>query len=403
MCGRDGSLDGMMQESADIVIIGGGIVGLMTARYLALEGADVMLLEAGDLGAAASGANAGSIHLQIPYPEFADHGEEWARAYRPCLRFLGQSLALWAALPEEIGADLGVRLTGGIVVARTESQMDLIRAKAGVEAEAGVRTEILGRDDLLKRAPYLSTEVVGGGYCRREGKADPLRVTPVLACAAARAGVRISTHTRVSDIAVAKGGHVVVTSSGEVRAGRIVNAAGAAAGRIGAMIGTALDIRGFPLQVTVTEPVAPMIPHLVYSAAGKLSLKQVANGGCVIGGGWPARERADGVLVTDPRSLAGNMGVAADIVPALARARALRSWTAWVNGTPDWRPILGEDPNLPEVIHALFPWVGFSAAPMTARVAADLALGRPSPVALRGLSLLCDQTERHAALPAAAC
>ena len=380
----------MRRESADVAIIGGGIVGLMTARLLALEGADVMLIEAGDLGAEASGANSGSIHLQIQYPEFAAYGEDWAYAYRPCLGFLKQSLALWEALPEELGADLGVKLPGGIIAARTDAQMDLIAAKARIEAEAGVETEILGRDDLLKRAPYLSPETVGGGYCRLEGKANPLQVMPALACAAARAGARIVTHTRVSDIASVQDGHVVVTTCGEVRTGRIVNAAGAAAGRIGAMIGTALDIRGFPLQVTVTEPVAALIPHLVYSAAGKLSLKQVANGGCVIGGGWPAQERADGVLVTDPGSLAGNMGVAAEVVPALARIRALRSWTAWVNGTSDWRPILGEDPNCPGVIHALFPWVGFSAGPMTARVAADLALGRPSPVALRGLSLLYD-------------
>ena len=383
-------MDVMTRESADIVIIGGGIVGLMTARLLALEGADVMLLEAGDLGAEASGANAGSIHLQIQCPEFAAYGEDWARAYRPCLDFLKRSQALWTDLPEQLGADLGVRLAGGIIAARTDAQMDLISAKAAIEAEAGVETEILDRDDLLKRAPYLSPEVVGGGHCRLEGKADPLQVMPALARAAVRAGARIATHSRVSDIAPARGGHVVVTACGEVQTGRIVNAAGAAAGRIGAMIGTALDIKGFPLQVTVTEPVAALVPHLVYSAAGKLSLKQLANGGCVIGGGWPARERADGVLVTDPGSLAGNMGIAAEVVPAMARVRALRSWTAWVNGTPDWRPILGEDPNHPGVIHALFPWVGFSAGPMTARVAADLALGRSSPVALGGLSLLCD-------------
>ena len=379
-----------MQESADIVIIGGGIVGLMTARYLALEGADVLLLEAGDLGAEASGANAGSIHLQIPYPEFVAYGEDWARAYRPCLGFLRQSLALWTGLPDELGVDLDARFAGGIIAAWTGAQMDHIRAKADIEAEAGVETELLDRDGLLERAPYLSPVAVGGGFCRLEGKANPLRTIPVLARAAACAGARIVTRTRVSDIAPVRGSHAVVTTRGEVRTGRIVNAAGAAADRIGAMIGTALDISGFPLQVTITEPVAAMIPHLVYSAAGKLSLKQVANGGCVIGGGWPARERADGVLVTDPESLAGNMGVAVRVVPALARARALRSWTAWVNGTPDWRPILGEDPGHPDVIHALFPWVGFSAAPMTARVAADLALGRPPPVALRGLSLLCD-------------
>ena len=379
-----------MREKADIVIIGGGIVGLMTARYAALEGADVSLLEAGDLGAEASGANAGSIHLQVQYPEFVAYGEDWARAYQPCLRFLKQSLALWTDLPGELGADLGVTLSGGIIVARTEAQMERIRAKSAIEAEAGIETVILGRAELLALAPYLSPDAIGGGYCRREGKANPLLVTPVLAREAIRAGATIETRTRVMGIAPDGSGYALATTRGSIRAGRIVNAAGAAAGQIGAMVGTPLDIKGFPLQVTVTEPVEELIPHLVYSASGKLSLKQLAHGGCVIGGGWPARKRADGTLVIDPASLSANMGIAVDVVPAISRAGILRSWTAWVNGTPDWRPILGEDRNAPGVIHALFPWVGFSAGPMTARVAADLALGRPSPVGLDRLSRLND-------------
>jgi glycine/D-amino acid oxidase-like deaminating enzyme len=156
------------------------------------------------------------------------------------------------------------------------------------------------------------------------------------------------------------------------------------------MLGVNIEIDGFPLQVTVTEPVAPLIPHLVYSAAGKLSLKQAANGGCIIGGGWPAARRADGTLATDPTSLTGNMGVAADVVPKLGQIRAVRSWTAWVNGTPDWRPILGEVPGQSGFFLALFPWVGFSAAPMTAQVTADLVLGRQSSTSLKGISVLAD-------------
>jgi glycine/D-amino acid oxidase-like deaminating enzyme len=136
--------------------------------------------------------------------------------------------------------------------------------------------------------------------------------------------------------------------------------------------------------------VAPLIPHLVYSAAGKLSLKQVANGGCIIGGGWPARQRPGGDLATDPRSLTGNMAMAAGVVPAMASARALRSWTAWVNGTPDWRPIIGEAPGCPGFYLALFPWVGFSAGPMTARIVADLVLGRAPAIPLKGISVLAD-------------
>ena len=379
-----------MRQSADIVIVGGGIVGLMTALNVAQEGADALLIEAGDLGAQASGANAGSIHLQIQYPEFVAYGRSWARAYRPCLALLKQSLALWRALPEALGVDLGVSLEGGLVVATTDAQMRHIADKAAIEAEAGVETRILDREDLLALAPYLSPEAVGGGFCALEGKANPLRVTPVLAGAATRAGALLMTHTRVKQIATEPHGYTVTTTRGKIRASRIVNAAGASAGEIGVMLGTELDIRGFPLQVTVTEPMADLIPHLVYSASGKLSLKQLTNGGFVIGGGWSAQERADGTLVTDPRNLAGNMSMAAGVVPAVAQTRALRSWAAWVNGTPDWRPILGEDPNAPGVIHALFPWVGFSAGPITARIAGDLALGRAPPVPLQGVSALYD-------------
>jgi sarcosine oxidase, subunit beta len=68
---------------ADVAVIGGGIAGLMCAWNLAEDGADVVLLEAGELGAQASGANAGSIHLQLQYPEFVAYGEGWARAYVP--------------------------------------------------------------------------------------------------------------------------------------------------------------------------------------------------------------------------------------------------------------------------------------------------------------------------------
>ncbi|PWJ17039.1 NAD(P)/FAD-dependent oxidoreductase [Jannaschia seohaensis] len=380
----------MTRDTVDVAIIGGGIVGLMTARHLLAEGLSVALVEAGDLGAAASGANAGSLHLQVQYPEFISLGEGWARAYIPCLRFLKASLAMWAELEEALGAPLGVGQRGGLIVAKTEEQMSRIAAKARIEAEAGVVTDVLDRTQLRELAPYLAPDAIGGGFCAEEGKANPLLVTPALAGAVTRAGARVLTGTRVTGLAPVQGGFVLATDKGPIACERVVNAAGAAAGRIGEMVGTPLAIGGFPLQVTVTEPVGPIVPHLVYSAAGKLSLKQLANGGCVIGGGWAAQERADGGLTLNPARFAGNMAMAARVVPALTQARALRSWTAWVNGTADWRPILGEDPGTPGLVHALFPWVGFSAGPMTARVAADLTLGRAPSMPLEGVSHLYD-------------
>ncbi len=374
----------------DIVVIGGGIAGLMTAWYLAREGARVALLEAGDLGTQASGANAGSLHLQIQYPEFVKYGKDWARAYAPTLRFLEASIAMWQDLGREVGEDLDVKLGGGIVVAREPEQMRQIEAKARIEASVGIETRILDRDELRGIAPYLSDKAIGGGFCAGEGKANPLRATPAIARAAATAGAVLYREMPVTGVEGREGAFTVTTPFGTFCADKIVNTAGAKAAEIAAMLGMQIDLGGFPLQVTVTEPVAPLIPHLIYSAAGKLSLKQAANGGCIIGGGWAAHVREGGGLATNPVNFAGNMAMAAGVVPHLAHARTIRSWTAWVNGTPDWRPIIGEAPGIPGFYLALFPWVGFSAGPLTARVIADLVIGRAPSIDLNGISVLAD-------------
>ncbi len=213
-------------------------------------------------------------------------------------------------------------------------------------------------------APYLSDKAIGGGFCAGEGKANPLRATPADArlLRNARARSIAPRHARHRASRARQGRSTVTTPRGTFRADRIVNTAGAKAAEVAAMVGMKIDLGGFPLQVTVTEPVAPMIPHLIYSAAGKLSLKQAANGGCIIGGGWAAHVRPDGGLATDPANFAGNMAMAAGVVPRLGQARTLRSWTAWVNGTPDWRPIIGEAPGMPGLLSwRCFP--GSASAP----------------------------------------
>lgn len=374
----------------DVLVIGGGLAGVATAYYLAQGGADVLVVEARDLNTQASGANAGSIHVQLQHPEFVAYGPDWARAYGPTLRLLQASLQMWLGLSAELRVDLDVRMTGGLLVATTEEQMRAIAAKAVIDRSFGVPIDILDRAALHNLAPYLTKDAVGGGFCPIEGKANPLKATPAYAAAAQRLGATIMTHTSVTGIEAVPGGYLVQTSQGPVAAERVVNAAGAAAARIALMLGIEVALQGFPLQVTVTEPVAPLIPHLVYSAAGKLTVKQTRNGSCIIGGGWPAGRRANGELVVHAGNLVRNMGRAAMVIPALGQARVVRSWTAVVNGTSDWRPIIGEVPGQPGFFLSLFPWMGFSAGPMTAKMTADLVLGRTPDLPLKGISSLLD-------------
>ena len=143
------------------------------------------------------------------------------------------------------------------------------------------------------------------------------------------------------------------------------------------MVGLDLAAKGVPIQVHVTEPTAPLVAHLVTSAAGRLTLKQAAQGSFVIAGGWPAAiDAATGQLRVDPVSMRGNLQVALATVPRLAGIDLVRTWPAMVNGTADWRPVLGEAPMARGFYMCMFPWMGFTAGPLCARIVADMTRGR---------------------------
>jgi len=377
-----------MGMKTDVLIVGGGLAGSATAYYLAREGVAVTLIERGALNGRASGANAGSIHVQIPFAEYVELGDGWARAFAPVLPMMRDSVAMWAGLGEELGTDLEVALTGGLLVAETAEQLRLVAAKAALERAQGIAIRMLGRDELRALAPYVAPRMIGAAFCEGEGKANPLKAGPAFAAAASALGATVLVDTPLLGLERDGRGYRGHLPGGPVHARRVVNAAGADAAAVGRMLGIDLAIEGFPLQVSVTEPVAPLVRHLLYSAAGKLTLKQMANGTCLIGGGWPSRQRGDGDLALNPASLAANLATATATVPALARARIARSWPAIVNGTADWRPLLGEVPGHAGFFLQLFPWMGFTAGPIAARTVADLVLGRKPPVDLARVSAL---------------
>lgn len=373
----------------DVLIVGGGLAGCATAYYLAREGVEVALIERSDLNTQASGSNAGSIHAQIPHEPFMSLGEDWARTFAPTIPLMLESIRIWAGLEAELGCDLEVSLEGGLLVAETEAQLRDVERKARLERAHGLAVEILSARDLRQTAPYLSERMVGGAFCPTEGKANPLKVTPAFARAARRHGARLSANTMLTGLAPDANGYLARTSRGTIRARRVVNCAGAEAGRVSAMLGVPLPIEGHPIQVNVTEPAEPFIKHLVYFAGEKLTLKQARNGSLLIGGGWPARWSAAGDRpVVSLDSLRANLTIARTVVPRLGSIRLLRVWPAIVNGTADWKPILGEMPGLPGFFINMFPWMGFTAGPISALVTAELVMGRKPSIDLRQFSAL---------------
>lgn len=362
----------------DVAIVGGGITGCAAAWYLARDGVSVALLEAGELNAQASGSNAGSLHAQIPHDTFLELGDRWAASFAPTLQLLRTSIELWREADEAFDGALEVRIKGGLMLASCAKEMQSIERKAGFEHAAGTYTSMLDSAALQAMAPYLSPQLVGAGYCAGEGKANPLVAAPTFARKAQAAGAQIMRKQPLKGIERHGSGYRLHTDTTVIEAGRVVIAAGAATPAIIALLGiAALPIQAMPIQVSVTEPVAPLIGQLLYYARAPLTMKQTSAGTILIGGGWPARLDGRQRPVPDPNSLAQNLGLALEVVPALANITLMRTWAATVNGTDDWKPIIGELPGSPGVFLGYVPWMGFTGGPVAARIVASQVQGRP--------------------------
>lgn len=361
---------------ADVIVIGGGIAGCTTAYFLARGGADVTLLEQYDLASLASGTNAGSLHAQIQPEPFLEYGESWVRQFLPALELYKGSMSIWQGIEATLGADLEVVFSGGIVVAASDAEMRNLADKAELERSVGIETELLNETELRERAPYVGPAQVGGSFCPIEGKANPLAAARAFAAAARDLGATIHERHGVTAIRRTRASFEVDVGDKTFHASRVVNAAGNDAARVAALIGGSVDLESFPIQLSVTEPLAPLIGHLVYSAGSRLTLKQTRKGTVLIGGGWPAALDHDRRPLVDRESLHGNLGVALDVVPALADVAIARTWAAEVNGNESWLPVIGEVPGSPGFFMNYVPWMGFSGAPMASYIVASLVQGR---------------------------
>ncbi|NNU54429.1 FAD-dependent oxidoreductase [Rhizobium indigoferae] len=368
------------------LVIGAGIAGLSTALFLAREGEDVVVVERTFANSLASGGNAGSLHAQLLSFDHGARAEGGAGAAAQTLPLQRDSIALWAALQSELGQDFEMKVTGGLMVAETDDHMRFLAEKVGVECAAGIDCRLIGQEELRSLEPALSSHFVGAAYCSQEGKINPLVATQYILEAARRDGAQLFENCEVTEIRTSDDGFEVKTSRGMLRAKRIVNAAGAFASRIGAMLGVDVPVFGAPLQMVVTEAAAPLISCLVAHADRHLTLKQAANGNFIIGGGWtagldPVHQHPRPLL----SSLEGNLWVAQHVVPALRKLHLIRSWAA-MNINIDGAPILGEHPSMPGFFNAVTS-NGYTLGPIVGQLTSRLILGRETDRALQPFSI----------------
>ena len=363
----------MIPAETDIAIIGGGIVGLCAALELARAGQGVVVLDDGHHSGTT--ANAGSLHVQMQ-SRFIRMYPDQVAGLEASLPMYVAAADLWSAFAHDIGADVELRASGGLMVAEDEAAYDFLARKCAREAALGLRVHMLRRAELERIAPYLGPAVIGAELCEHEGKLNPLLANQAVRRAMLVAGALHAPETRVTHLTPERGAWRIAMADRVLRAGRVLIAAGAGTASLVAPLGLRVPTVAEPLHMNVTEATAPLVGHLVQHAERMITMKQLAAGQVVIGGGWPARlADGEGHPEVEASSLFGNLGLAQHLVPKVGRLRLIRSW-AGVNTTADGQCILGEAPGQAGLFFAVPGDAGYTLGPLVGRLAACAMLGR---------------------------
>jgi len=368
---------GTHTAEADLLIIGGGVLGLAIARAAAREGFHTILAERGEPGQGASTANAGSLHIQLHAYDSAGASEGPESASAQVLALGPRSVALWRDIAREAREPLAIRVEGGLMLAETEQQFAGLADKVAMERDFGVDSHLLGANELHARFPWLARGFAGAAFCAEEGQMDPLRGLSALLALTRAAGVDLRANTPVTAIERDGSAFLARTPHGPIRAARVVNAAGPWANQLATMLGAPVPVRATVQQVIVTEAASrDLLRPLVLHAGRHLSLKQGDAGHLILGGAWPGELDAKGRPRNLRASIEGNLWVARSVLPAIEGLHVIRAWTGINVLIPG--PVLGADPRVPGLFHAV-TFNGWTLSPVIAELIAEQMRGGKGP------------------------
>jgi sarcosine oxidase, subunit beta len=371
----------------DVAVIGAGLVGCAAAFQLARRGQRVVVFDQAEINRGASGRNAGSLHFQIEL-RVVDTLVSDPQRVAQLIPVNLQAIEDWKRLPKVLNSNLELAQHGGLMVAETDAEREVLQRKVKLEIRAGLPVRMVEGSELRRIAPYLSPRIRCASYCAEEGHANPRLVTPAYAAAARQYGAEFRLNSQVQALEP-QGGQWRIRArhpSGSspdthepivADAAAVLIATGAWSRNLLAPLGVQIPLKAAALTMNVTGRAAPLIEHLVQHIGRRLSIKQVKAGNILIGGGWPAclPEGSQLGLEPDPHlleaSIIGNTAVALHTIPAIGQLQLIRSWTGIASDAPDHLPVLGRIGALPGVFIAA-GGSSFTLGPTYARLISEL-------------------------------
>jgi glycine/D-amino acid oxidase-like deaminating enzyme len=357
-------------NTADIVVIGAGVVGAAIAYGLAGRNSNVLVLDGGDRDLRASYANVGLVWLQGKGMDMP--------AYQ---RLTRDSIDRWATFSAEIedttGIDLQYERNGGLTYCLGEVEFETWRATLlRLHLQLGSAQpdwELIDRSALAKLLPKAppGPDVAGASFGRRDGQANPLRLLAALHAGILRKGGRLRRAGAVSSIRRhGSGGFTIDVGAEQVSAARVVIAAGLGSKALAVQVGLDVPIRPQRGQVLVTERLEPILPMPLHG------VRQTREGTVMIGS---TQEEVGFDLSTTNSAGAAMSAKAIRWIPALRDVTLVRQWAGLRIMTPDRHPVYAESQSHPGVFVAVCHSGVTLAAAHASLLAEAIAAGRMSP------------------------
>ena len=412
-------------DRADVVVIGGGIVGVSTAWFLAKQGVDVVLCEKGHIAGEQSGRNWGWVRVQ-------------GRDVREIPMML-DSLDIWSGLADEIGEDVGFTRGGCLFTANSAKDMQALERWEGIARDFGIGSTVVDPQGISSVVSNAGVEWVGGLYTESDGRAEPHKATPAIARAARRAGATLLTSCAVRGVESSAGSVTsVVTEHGTIRTSTVVCAAGAWTSIFCRSLGIALPqlwVRG---TVARTAPAEEVTKGNIFD--DRLGIRRRQDGGYTVAHGsvlehpitpasfrWfakflPALRYEFKIVQLDigrefvdqwripkiwnldeaspfesrrvmdpkptPRVLRGIRKNLDTMFPQLAETPIVESWAGMIESTPDIVPVIDEAEGLPGFYIATgFSGHGFGIGPGAGKAIANHVMGRETGIDMKEFRL----------------
>lgn len=348
----------MMGNAADVVIVGGGIIGCATAYYLTKMGKSVIVLESSDnIGNGGSSRNGGGVRQSGRDPRelpLAMYGIE----------------KLWPGLSEELGVECEYHKEGNLRLGKTQKHLEILKGLTERAIACGLDVRMIDAGEVKKINPYLSDEVIGASWCPTDGHANPMVTTLAFYKKAREQGAHFITGEKVVRLRKIRGRvKEVITEANRYEGDYVLVAAGYESREILSTVGVDVPMHKELMECLVTEVEPHMFPQMLGTAEADFYGHQSNHGSFVFGGSSGLElNNKDGGTVNSP----GNNSITAPCIcrgimkyfPDLADAKIVRTWAGYIDVCQDGVPVLGMVDEVPGlVIACAFSGHGFGIAP----------------------------------------